>query len=242
LRKSNLPVGLAAFLMIHEYKTNEPLNYIVIAFLALQCLLYGLSILVGVAQIATPDLTVDVDEGSALSVWMGIQSLIILGRFGIYVLTIIVFLIWIYRAHRNLYALRPTYLRFSPGWAVGWWFVPFANLVRPFQVMREIWWESDPDIPQEQMFLTESLHGAPTYMGIWWALWLTGNLLSNILNNVFDPEDVRTTEISGYLFVFAGLLTMAAALFLIYGVYDISRRQSLRFERILAEFNDTPRS
>lgn len=51
----------------------------------------------------------------------------------------IVWLIWQHRAQKNLEGLGATWLRFTPGWAVGWWFVPFANLVKPFQTMRELW-------------------------------------------------------------------------------------------------------
>jgi hypothetical protein len=36
-------------------------------------------------------------------------------------------------------------LAFTPGWAVGWWFVPFANLVKPFQSIRELWKASSAD-------------------------------------------------------------------------------------------------
>ena len=35
-------------------------------------------------------------------------------------------------------------LRYTPGWAVGWLFVPFANLVVPYFVFTEIWRNSIP--------------------------------------------------------------------------------------------------
>jgi Domain of unknown function (DUF4328) len=56
------------------------------------------------------------------------------------------FLIWQHRVHRNLPALGAAHLRFSPGWAVGWWFVPLMNLVRPYQAIKELWRASDPDV------------------------------------------------------------------------------------------------
>jgi len=33
--------------------------------------------------------------------------------------------------------------RFTPGWAVGYWFVPFVNLVRPYQIVADLWLRSD---------------------------------------------------------------------------------------------------
>ncbi|HMA36213.1 MAG TPA: DUF4328 domain-containing protein [Chloroflexia bacterium] len=57
----------------------------------------------------------------------------------------VLFLIWIYRAHRNLPALGAACLKYSPGWAVGGFFVPFVSLVLPFRVMAEIWKASQPE-------------------------------------------------------------------------------------------------
>jgi hypothetical protein len=61
-----------------------------------------------------------------------------------YIVASILFLIWFHRAYKNLRPLGAVNLTYSPGWAVGGFFVPFLNLVRPFQVMREIWKASDP--------------------------------------------------------------------------------------------------
>lgn len=46
---------------------------------------------------------------------------------------------WIYRANSNARALGARGMAFTPGGAVGWYFVPIANLWKPYQAMREIW-------------------------------------------------------------------------------------------------------
>lgn len=69
---------------------------------------------------------------------------LLLIAFACRVLTIIAFLLWFYRVHRNLPALRAEHLKFTPGWAVGGWFVPVIGLFLPYQVMREVLRESDP--------------------------------------------------------------------------------------------------
>ena len=72
-------------------------------------------------------------------------------------------LLWIYRAHSNLPALGARNLSFSPGAAVGWFFVPIANLWKPFQAMRQLHCASQqPEAWEEQ--------SAPGSL-IWW--WLT---------------------------------------------------------------------
>lgn len=46
---------------------------------------------------------------------------------------------WIYRANSNARALGASEMAFTPGAAVGWYFVPIANFWKPYQAMREIW-------------------------------------------------------------------------------------------------------
>ena len=50
----------------------------------------------------------------------------------------IAFLAWFYAAHKNLSlaGLQPSY---ASGWTIGGFFVPFLNLVRPYQLMKELW-------------------------------------------------------------------------------------------------------
>src|SRR6185295_7113854 len=57
----------------------------------------------------------------------------------LFAVTGIVWCVWQHRAQRNAIELAYGKLQFTPGWAVGWWFVPFANLVKPFQTVRELW-------------------------------------------------------------------------------------------------------
>jgi hypothetical protein len=50
----------------------------------------------------------------------------------------VVFLRWFHRAYSNIEALDLLTLRHGRGWAIGCWFVPFMNLVRPFRIAEEI--------------------------------------------------------------------------------------------------------
>jgi hypothetical protein len=85
------------------------------------------------------------------------------------------FLIWVYRACRNALVLGGTVMTFSPGLAVGCYFVPIANLWMPYTAMKEIWLASrhtqeDPG----------GLSSISVLIGWWWALMIMmgiGNLL-----------------------------------------------------------------
>ena len=88
----------------------------------------------------------------------------------IFAWSIIVIGRWTYRAMKNLREMGYE-TTVSPGWAVGWHFVPIALLWMPFRGMAQIW--------------RGSVHGAPTgdanlpgAMRMRWATWLVGNWLS----------------------------------------------------------------
>jgi formylglycine-generating enzyme required for sulfatase activity len=59
--------------------------------------------------------------------------------------TAIVFLAWFYSAHKYLNDLGAQGLKYSPGWAVASFFVPFLNLYRPYRIAQEIWRASNPE-------------------------------------------------------------------------------------------------
>jgi hypothetical protein len=102
-------------------------------------------------------------------------------EFVTYLATVIMYLVWLHRASRNLPALGVANQRFSPGWAVGYWFIPFVNLVRPYQVVKEIWRGSEP--PAEVDSATVLPRPSSALIGWWWAMWL--------LNGVFGQLVIR---------------------------------------------------
>ena len=54
----------------------------------------------------------------------------------------IVFLVWTYRVCKNAHCLSLNRLANTPGWAVGWYFVPIANLWKPYYALSEAYIES----------------------------------------------------------------------------------------------------
>ncbi|HSQ65315.1 MAG TPA: DUF4328 domain-containing protein [Polyangiaceae bacterium] len=119
-------------------------------------------------------------------------------------LAAILFSIWIYRACANAWAFGSP-MSITPGWAVGWFFVPFANLVKPFRAMKEIWFGSDP-----------SAAGiTPGVLGAWWGTWI----ISGIVWNVSSRID------GSHLEVVAGLLTAVAAVFAVLVMRRVAANQ-----------------
>ena len=91
----------------------------------------------------------------------------------VFVASVVVVAMWIHRAHASLRDANVDGLEFTPGWAVGWYFVPIANLFMPFQAMRELWNASHG---QADVFGGE----APSAVKVWWGAWIVGNILSNV--------------------------------------------------------------
>jgi hypothetical protein len=113
---------------------------------------------------------------------------------------------WTSRAYRNLPALGAHDLRFTSGWAVGSWFVPFLNLVRPKQILDDVWRVSCPDGDVDDWHrrrVSPLLH-------VWWLLWIVGGLLSLSVSNNSDLGSLERTAMGSG--VADGMLIVACAL------------------------------
>lgn len=128
----------------------------------------------------------------------------------VFVACVIAVCLWTYRAHANLRAAGRDDLTFTPGSAVGWYFVPVAMLFNPFRAMRELWNASHManDIEHSR---------ADTRVVIWWALWLLGG---------FASRAAGTLETSSVLDIVANVLMGGSALCLLLIVAQITRAQT----------------
>ena len=91
---------------------------------------------------------------------------------------VVAFLMWVHRAHRNLPALYATELQYTPRWAVLWYFLPLANLFRPYQVMREVANASLPHDAPEGGWAWRN-YNAPILVKAWWFMFLLSNLIGS---------------------------------------------------------------
>ena len=72
----------------------------------------------------------------------------------------VAFFMWVYRANQNARDLSGNELEFSPGWSVGWFFVPIAALFMPYRVVAEIWRRQQSRCPAR---LAEIIGNAPDW-------------------------------------------------------------------------------
>jgi Domain of unknown function (DUF4328) len=155
----------------------------------------------------------------------------------------ILWLIWQHRAQRNLYARGVPDLRYTPGWAVGWWFVPVASLVLPYLCMRELFgcagMLAAPGIPLERR---------PDWrVPAWWIAYVGSSillvvalvpLLSAVITSIGDqvetnPGHVVVTITAGAIHsariwaIVADLVKVVAAALAAWVVWTISTREDV---------------
>jgi len=161
-------------------------------------------------------LNIEVDMG-ALAVAVGLTYL---AYTAVMLLSVVLVAMWIHRAHANLVEGGVDGLEFTPGWAVGWYFIPFANLVKPFQAMRELWTashgEHDPFGGQ-----------APSEVKAWWAAWIVGNILGTVSTRILLASEGGPSSVTvGNAFGAAGTIgLLIAALLLRKIIADTTRAQ-----------------
>src|SRR4029078_204309 len=97
--------------------------------------------------------------------------------------SLVTFLVWLYAAHANLHALGCRDIEFTPGWAVGWFFVPLMNLFKPYQVVSEIWRGSDPAT------LLKALPSGTALIGWWWGFRVCLGLLERVSRSIANKAD-----------------------------------------------------
>ena len=68
-------------------------------------------------------------------------------------------------------------LNISPGWSVGWYFIPFANLVMPYRSLKETYKASFNSEEWQK-------NRVPYDFPIWWSTFLIGNGLSNVTSRM----------------------------------------------------------
>jgi hypothetical protein len=134
---------------------------------------------------------------------------------------------WTYRCHRNLESLGHRELDCKHIWAIICWFIPVLHLFCPYQVMREIWWRSNPDSQPVPKF------SPATHLVASWGLVRATTKIAGVLDLVFGSYEtypqyytyLRITSVFCVCDVISSILCILI-------VQQISRWQVVRYQRI----------
>lgn len=141
-------------------------------------------------------------------------------------------IVWTRRVYRNLEPLGARSLRFGEGWAIGGWFVPFLNLVRPKQIVDDVWRASDPARSEREPQAWRDRQVSPL-LHWWWGAWIA----SNLIGFVAQAQDEATADAARsqaiWLMVSDGAGVVASLLALAV-VLRLTDRQIARADRLAA--------
>jgi TRAP-type C4-dicarboxylate transport system permease small subunit len=88
-----------------------------------------------------------------------------------FIVIAILFLRLLYKVAKQAKSFATPFTYVSPGWAVGYWFIPIMNLYRPFQVVKALF----AACAQETGGDAKPAAGEQL-LGAWWALFLVSNM------------------------------------------------------------------
>ena len=138
---------------------------------------------------------------------------------GAFLACVVAYLAWLSRSVDNVPVLTGERPSVTPGWSIGWWFIPLANLIRPYQIVREL-----------LVRLRGSETGPTAIVLAWWLAWIAANVASAIVN-IASRQPLETLDALRTWFtvnLVSDVLIIAAAVLAIIVVRRIQRHAEER--------------
>lgn len=159
---------------------------------------------------------------------------------GLIILSMPIFLVWFGQAYGNLKELRANDRQYSTGWAIGGWFIPFANFFIPYNVAKEIWKASSPQAydPDNSHAWKKVTDHSPVRE--WWVLFVVYGLVSRFFFTGSGDDSSLTAGIAAGFF--SDLLFAALCPFTVKVVRGIQERQQQRLALVRNPEPDAPAS
>ena len=136
----------------------------------------------------------------------------------------ILFLMWKHRASKNLAPLGVSNQRFSPRWAVAYYFIPILNLFRPYQLMKEIYLHSGgggASTPSESI------------LAAWWGMFLiSGYFNKGIARQIFKENDIDALIELSYANIVGDFLIIVEGILVFVVVRRITENQETKWIKI----------
>jgi hypothetical protein len=239
-----IPQGPAGALLmggsqLPDFLSPRPLARFLGIMLALSALVAWLAVGVHLADVLERRAEIvngmrDLDRQSLVS-----STLIIVHRIEavVFMLTGGALLGWLWRLRVNARAMAVRRFTYPRSWTVLGFFVPGLNVLRPYQVMAEIWQASDPAVVDPFEWKTLA---TPRILAIWWLTFVGAATLQVIAIGLGWSAGVvpfRAMVASG----FGGLADAAAGACASLGFFVVARLTSLQIakgERVLGMVDD----
>ena len=144
------------------------------------------------------------------------QGIIGIAYLAVFIISGIIILKWIYRANYNARKLGAQNMKFTPGWSVGWYFIPIFMLWKPYQAMKEIWKASiNPD--------DWGNVNVSSILSWWWVFWLVNAFLGQtVMRMSLRAEEIAELKNANLVYQasdVAAIILAMVTLALVNGVY-----------------------
>jgi hypothetical protein len=148
-------------------------------------------------------------------------------EFPLLILSSVLFFYWFYRAYRNLESLGALGLTFNPKWVVGYFFIPFLCLWKPYEALKEIWKVSDP-YNRSEGYMWRSAKVSPV-LAFWWIMFVLSNMTGTLLlTGSFRTETLEDWIRLDMYDIAASIAIIISDAILIYIVKKMSSRQEMK--------------
>lgn len=148
---------------------------------------------------------------------------------GVLIASAVMFCLWTFRVAKNAAAMGGR-LSITPGWAVGYYFIPIVNWWMPYSAMAQTWDASDPD-PRSDPYQPRS----HALLLAWWLSWLASSGVDVVVSRWNEPADAHAWA-DQIALGFVGLGVEAIALVLaITMVWKMTHRQEARVAALMPE-------
>lgn len=115
------------------------------------------------------------------------QQILGLIYLGIFIVSGVLILRWIYQSNQNARQLGAKDLSFTPTWSIGFYFIPIVCLWKPYQAMKEIWQASHSPTNWQ-------MESVSPILGLWWFFWIANSLVGQVVFRMSNRA-VEITEI-----------------------------------------------
>ena len=236
-KKENIAENKVDFAQpIYEYKPLEVFTNFLIILLSANIFFAVINIYSDVSDISFMNSNSDsggvlyYDEESIESMVIGISAILYFISFYI---SFFFYLAWVRRAYRNLHTLQLKPTEFSSGWSIGAYFVPILNLFRPYTMMKEIWYGSQP-IPSKENLYNTQLHlglTSSSFLPLWWAAVIIDRIFSQLsLRLGLKAETYKQALNSLWFDLFSQFTGIAVCILLLYLIWTINKWQTEKHE------------
>jgi Domain of unknown function (DUF4328) len=149
----------------------------------------------------------------------GVADMLAIGVFVVLLACLVLVGRWIYVTNANAHAFGTGEMSISPGWAIGWFFVPIANLFKPYEGVKETW-----QVSHNVAGLIEEAESP--IVRWWWGLWIVTGIVGWVSIRLGGLSE---TPLEGayYFDLLTALLNVALCLVLIRLMRRLAHAQQL---------------